>query len=145
MLPLVAERDQLQDDELMANGFQLNEHPLIAFVPTCDPDRAKTFYRDLLGLRLVSEQLPFALVFDAHGTMLRVVVVKELTPPPYTTLGWEVADIQDAVATLAARGIRFQRYPNMKQDHLGIWTAPGGSKVAWFRDPDGNTLSLSQS
>ena len=128
----------------MANDFQLNEHPLIAFVPTCDAHRAKTFYRDVLGLRLASEQLPFALVFDAHGTMLRVVVVKELTPPPYTTLGWEVADIQDAVATLAARGIQFQRYPNMNQDHLGIWTAPGGSKVAWFRDPDGNTLSLSQ-
>lgn len=139
-----AKRGQLQDDELMANDFQLNEHPLIAFVPTRDPDRAKAFYRDLLGLRLASEQLPFALVFDAHGTMLRVVVVKELTPPPYTVLGWEVGNIQEAVTTLAARGVQFQRYPNMNQDHLGIWTAPGGSKVAWFRDPDGNTLSLSQ-
>ena len=82
----------------MANGFNLNEHPLIAFVPTRDPDRARTFYRDLLGLRVTSEQLPFALVFDAHGIMLRVTVVKELTPPPYTKLGWEVADRQEAVA-----------------------------------------------
>src|SRR5881227_3240710 len=68
----------------MDNGFELNEHPLIAFVPTRDPDRARAFYRDLLGLRLISEQLPFALVFDAHGVMLRVTVVNELTPPPYT-------------------------------------------------------------
>ena len=128
----------------MANDFELKGHPLIAFVPTRDPDRARTFYRDLLGLHLASEQLPFALVFDAHGTMLRVIVVKELTPPPCTTLGWEVPDIQEAAATLAQKGIQFERFPNMNQDHLGIWTAPGGSKVAWFRDPDGNTLSLSQ-
>jgi|SRR5689334_12731015 catechol 2,3-dioxygenase-like lactoylglutathione lyase family enzyme len=128
----------------MANEFNLNQHSLIAFVPTRDPDRAKAFYRDQLGLRLTSEQLPFALVFDAHGIMLRVTVVKELTPPPYTVLGWEVADIQEAVATLAKKGIQFERYPNMSQDQLGIWTAPGGSKIAWFRDPDGNTLSLSQ-
>lgn len=128
----------------MANDFELNGHPLIAFVPTRNADRAKMFYRDLLGLHLVSEQLPFALIFDAHGTMLRVTVVRELTPPPYTTLGWEVPDIHDAAAALAEKGIQFERYPNMSQDELGIWTAPGGSKVAWFRDPDGNTLSLSQ-
>lgn len=128
----------------MANDFELNAHPLVAFVPTRDPDRARTFYRDLLGLHLAYEQLPFALVFDAHGVMLRVIVVKELTPPPYTTLGWEVPDIQSAVATFAAKGIEFQKYPNLTHDALGIWTAPGGAKVAWFRDPDGNTLSLSQ-
>jgi len=126
------------------NRFELNEHPLIAFVPTRDPDRARAFYRDLLGLRLISEQLPFALVFDAHGVMLRVTVVKELTPPPYTALGWEVPNIEDAVASLTAKGLQFERYPNMNLDQLGIWTAPDGSKVAWFRDPDGNTLSLSQ-
>src|SRR3982750_984505 len=86
----------------MDNGFELNEHPLIAFVPTRDPDRARAFYRDLLGLRLISEQLPFALVFDARGVVLRVTVVKELTPPPYTALGWEVPNIEDAVASLTA-------------------------------------------
>jgi catechol 2,3-dioxygenase-like lactoylglutathione lyase family enzyme len=128
----------------MSNGFDLNEHPVIAFVPTRDPDRARAFYRDLLGLRLTLEQLPFALVFDAHGIMLRVIVVKELTPPSYTTLGWEVPNIEHAVATLKEKGVQFERYPNMSQDQLGIWTAPGGSKIAWFRDPDGNTLSLSQ-
>lgn len=128
----------------MNNGFDLNEHAIVAFVPTRDPDRARGFYRDLLGLRLISQQLPFALIFDAHGIMLRLVVVKDFTPPPYTTLGWDVPDIEHAVASLKNKGIQFERYPNMSQDQLGIWTAPGGSKVAWFRDPDGNTLSLSQ-
>ncbi len=87
----------------MAHDFALSEHPVIAFVPTRDPERAKTFYRDLLGLNLTSEQLPFALVFDAFSVTLRIVVVKELTPPPYTTLGWEVPDIEQAVGTLAKR------------------------------------------
>lgn len=128
----------------MSNSFDLNEHPVIAFVPTRDPDRARTFYRDLLGLRLTSEQLPFALVFEAHGIMLRITVVEELTPPPYTSLGWEVPNIDDAVAALTQKGVEFERYPNMIQDELGIWAAPGGSRVAWFRDPDGNTLSLTQ-
>ena len=128
----------------MAKIFDLSEHAPIAFVPTRDPDRARAFYRDLLGLHLTSEQLPFALVFDAHGIMLRVTVVRELAPAPYTTLGWQVPKIEDAVESLTEKGIQFERYPNMSQDELGIWTAPGGSKVAWFRDPDGNTLSLSQ-
>jgi catechol 2,3-dioxygenase-like lactoylglutathione lyase family enzyme len=128
----------------MPTGFDLNEHPVVAFVPTRDPDRARAFYRDLLGLRLTAELLPFALVFDAHGIMLRITVVKELTPPPYTSLGWEVPNIEEAVATLTQKGVKFERYPNMTQDERGIWAAPGGSRVAWFRDPDGNTLSLSQ-
>ena len=76
--------------------------------------------------------------------MLRVTVVNELTPPPSTALGWEVPKIEDAVARLTEKGLQFERYPNMNLDQLGIWTAPGGSKIAWFRDPDGNTLSLSQ-
>jgi catechol 2,3-dioxygenase-like lactoylglutathione lyase family enzyme len=128
----------------MVTGFDLRQHPVVAFVPTLNPDGAKAFYCDVLGLQLTSEQLPFALVFDAHGIMLRVIVVQELTPPPYTTLGWEVPNIQEAVAGLAAKGVQFVRYPNMSQDENGIWTAPGGSRVGWFRDPDGNTLSLSQ-
>jgi predicted enzyme related to lactoylglutathione lyase len=128
----------------MNSGFDLSENPLIAFIPTRDAERARAFYRDLLGLCLTSDQLPFALVFDAHGIMLRVTVVNELTPPPYTTLGWNVPDIQQALANLTNRGIQFVRYPNMSQDQFGIWTSPAGSKIAWFRDPDGNTLSLSQ-
>jgi catechol 2,3-dioxygenase-like lactoylglutathione lyase family enzyme len=140
-LPLIG---LMRNDMRMDPAFDLNQHSVVAFVPTLDPDRARAFYRDVLGLHLTAEQLPFALVFDAHGTMLRVTVVRELTPPPYTTLGWEVPNLQDAVRNLAAKGIHFERYPGMSQDELGIWTAPESSQIAWFRDPDGNTLSLSQ-
>ena len=116
----------------------------MAFVPTRDPDRARKFYRDTLGLPLVSEELPFALVFDVKGTMLRVTVVEKLNPPPFTVLGWQVPDITIAAKTLQNAGVTFERYPGMPQDELGIWTSPSGAKVAWFKDPDGNTLSLSQ-
>ena len=109
-----------------------------------DPERARAFYRDRLGLDLVSDELAFALVFDANGTMLRVTVVKELAPAGYTILGWRVQDIAAAATALANAGVEFQRYGGMEQDALGIWTAPGGTRVAWFKDPDGNVLSLSQ-
>jgi catechol 2,3-dioxygenase-like lactoylglutathione lyase family enzyme len=128
----------------MTKQFQLREQRLIAFVATRDPDRAKKFYRDTLGLDLVSEELPFALVFDAHGTMLRVTIVTELKPAGYTVLGWQAANIVAAARSLQENGVQFERYQGMQQDELGIWTAPGGAKVAWFKDPDGNTLSISQ-
>lgn len=119
-------------------------HEIIAFVTIFHVEQAKHFYRDVLGLRLVSEELPFALVFDAHGTMLRLAIGHE---PPQTTgtvLGWKVTDIALTAAQLQAAGVTFERYAFLEQDQLGIWSAPGGAKVAWFRDPDGNTLSLSQ-
>jgi catechol 2,3-dioxygenase-like lactoylglutathione lyase family enzyme len=116
---------------------------LIAFVPTRDPIRAKAFYRDSLGLELVSED-QFALVFDVAGTMLRVARVQELTPAPYTVLGWEVPDIAAVINTLQQRGVSFERYPGMQQDELGIWNSPSGARVAWFKDPDGNTLSVTE-
>ena len=116
---------------------------LIAFVSTKKPDRAKAFYGDVLGLRLLDDN-PFALVFDAAGTMLRVSKVRELKPAPYTVLGWEVPDIRGMIQNLMSRGGKFERYPGMPQDELGIWTTPGGDSVAWFKDPDGNTLSLTQ-
>ena len=115
---------------------------IVAFVGTRNPQRAKDFYRDTLGLNLVSED-PFALVFDVKGTMLRVTTVPELTPAKFTVLGWEVSDIVAAVKQLQAAGVVFERY-DFPQDELGIWTAPGGAKVAWFKDPDGNILSVSQ-
>ena len=125
--------------------FRLAEQPIIAFVPTTEPERARAFYRDQLGLTLVSDELPFALVFDVNGVMLRITAVRDLKPGGYTILGWKIADIRSAVSAMQARGVAFERYPGMEQDDLGIWTAPGGSaKVAWFRDPDGNTLSLSE-
>jgi catechol 2,3-dioxygenase-like lactoylglutathione lyase family enzyme len=118
--------------------------PVMAFVATTDPARTRSFYEGVLGLRLTSDELPFALVFDAHGTMLRVTAVRELAPAQYTVLGWRVADIAAAAGQLAASGVAFERYPGMNQDEQGIWKSPSGARVAWFKDPDGNTLSLTQ-
>jgi catechol 2,3-dioxygenase-like lactoylglutathione lyase family enzyme len=128
----------------MANPFSLSEHNPIAFVATRDPARAREFYEQTLGLRLVSDERPFALVFDLHGIMLRVTPVRELTTAPYTVLGWEVPDIAEAAQALQTGGVVFQRYRGLEQDELGVWTSPSGAKVAWFKDPDGNTLSISQ-
>lgn len=127
----------------MNSQFSLRDQPLIGFVATRDPARAKQFYGDTLGLPLLSDQLPFALVFDAHGTTLRVTAVKELILAPYTVLGWHVPDIAAAVVALQEAGVQFERYPGLEQDELGIWTVPG-ARVAWFKDSDGNTLSISE-
>jgi catechol 2,3-dioxygenase-like lactoylglutathione lyase family enzyme len=115
---------------------------IVAFVGTRNPESAKKFYQSTLGLKLVSED-QFALAFDVKGTMLRVSVVPELKPAKFTVLGWEVKDIVQAVTDLQKAGVTFERYDFVK-DELGIWTAPGGARVAWFKDPDGNILSLSQ-
>lgn len=130
--------------DLTDTGRALASSSLVAFVGVCDPDRAKRFYRDTLGLRLVSEELPFALVFDVQGTMLRVTVVPEVKPAKFTVLGWKVPDIQGAVSSLYMAGVEFQRYAGLQQDGLGIWTSPSGARVAWFHDPDGNILSVTQ-
>jgi catechol 2,3-dioxygenase-like lactoylglutathione lyase family enzyme len=116
---------------------------LCAFVATVKPDEARVFYRDVLGLALV-EDSPFAIVFDANGTMLRVQRVKDLAPHPFTALGWNVPDIEAAIDGLVAKGVTFERYGFFEQDARGVWSAPGGAKIAWFKDPDGNTLSLAQ-
>lgn len=121
----------------------LGSAELVAFVSTAEPGRAREFYAARLGLRLVEES-PFALVFDAHGTMLRVTLVPDVVAAPYTVLGWTVPDIAAAIQHLAREGVEFDTYEGMGQDELAIWTSPGGAKVAWFRDPDGNTLSLTQ-
>lgn len=120
---------------------------VIAFVATKDPGQAKKFYGATLGLRLLSDE-PFALVFDANGTKLRVQKVRDVVPAPYTALGWEVPDIRGAIRGLVEKGVAFERFGDrfagLKQDDLGIWTADDGTKVAWFKDPDGNVLSLTQ-
>ena len=121
----------------------LNSSKVVAFVATSEPDGAKGFYEQTLGLRLVSDDT-FALVFDANGVMLRVQKVPEHTPPPYTVLGWDVADISASVKELSGRGVTCERYEWLAQDEAGVWTAPSGAKIAWFKDPDGNTLSLTQ-
>src|SRR5690348_1119885 len=109
----------------------LGSSKLTAFVATANPERAREFYEDVLGLRLVSDD-QFATVFDANGTPLRIAKVQELTPAPYTVLGWHVTDIAAVVRGLAAKGVAFERYEGMGQDELGVWSAPGGGKVAWF-------------
>jgi catechol 2,3-dioxygenase-like lactoylglutathione lyase family enzyme len=113
-----------------------------AFVATTDAGQAGEFYEKTLGLRLI-EDAPFALVFDANGAELRVQKVRQFTPQPFTVFGWNVDDIEAAVDALTARGVVFQRYEGMPQDARGIWES-GAARVAWFRDPDGNTLSLAQ-
>jgi catechol 2,3-dioxygenase-like lactoylglutathione lyase family enzyme len=116
---------------------------LVAFVATTDVDRARRFYGEVLGLKLLEEG-PFACVYDANGTQLRVTPVDRVDPPPYTVLGWAVDAIENTVKALGSAGVEMQQFGGMGQDPLGIWTAPGGDRVAWFKDPDGHTLSVSQ-
>ncbi len=118
----------------------------VGFVPSMDLARARAFYEGVLGLRVLGED-PFALVLDAGGTGLRVVCVtgvEGFRPQPFTVFGWQVPDIRAAVTALGEHGVSGQRFEGMQQDELGIWTAPGGARVAWFRDPDDNVLSLTQ-
>src|SRR6476661_1968352 len=103
-------------------------HKIMAFVATSRPARARRFYRDTLGLRLLSED-EFALAFDAHGTMLRVTIVQEVVAAEYTVLGWQVPDIVAAAKRLRAASVRLQRYSGMGQDKLGIWTSPSGARA----------------
>ena len=116
---------------------------VIALVGTADAPRARSFYEGTLGLTLIEEQ-PYALVFDAHGTMLRVAKVQQVVVAPYTVLGWHVPDVAATATALAAKGVAFERYGGLDQGDLGIWTSPDGAKIAWFKDPDGNTLSLTE-
>ncbi|HEX5235891.1 MAG TPA: VOC family protein [Silvibacterium sp.] len=116
---------------------------VVTFLLTANAERCVPFYQDVLGFRFLRDD-GFALVFDLHGTMLRVAKVPEFTPAQGTVLGWEVKDLAGAVTELAGKGVAFERYPGMKQDADGVATFPTGDKVAWFKDPDGNVLSLSQ-
>ena len=121
----------------------LESSDLVAFAATTDLHRARAFYEQVLGLT-VAEHNDIACVLDTNGTMLRVTAVPEVCRAGYTVLGWRVTDITATVRDLAARGVVFLRYDGMNQDSDGVWTAPGGDKVAWFADPDGNVLSLTQ-
>ena len=121
----------------------LNTATLGGFVATQNAAEARKFYEEVLGLTFVGDE-PYALVFDANGTSLRVQKVYEVVKVPYTVLGWHVSDIESVVAQLTEKGVEFMRVPGFDQDDLGIVTFPGGARVAWFTDPDGNTLSLDQ-
>jgi catechol 2,3-dioxygenase-like lactoylglutathione lyase family enzyme len=122
----------------------LSTEKLVAFVSTTNADGARAFYRDKLGLKLISED-SFALVFDCGGTHLRVALAQEVVPAKYTVLGWEVKDVRQSALDLKKAGIACEIFGFFKQDDLGIWTAPGGTLVAWFKDPEGNLLSVSSS
>jgi catechol 2,3-dioxygenase-like lactoylglutathione lyase family enzyme len=119
---------------------------LVAFVPSRDLERSRRFYVETLGLGFASQD-SFALVLDSHGTMIRVTdvsTVAEYAPAPFTILGWKVDNATETVRSLVSRGIVFQRYHGLRQDEHAIWNAPGGARVAWFHDPDGNTLSITE-
>ena len=133
-------------DLMNAGDDVLGSADVVAFVPTRNPKKARRFYEKVLGLEFRDED-SFASVFSANGVMLRVAdvsSVRNFKPAPYTILGWRVDSVESAVAALRARGVRFQRFAGMGQNRAGIWTSPSGAKVAWFKDPDGNTLSITE-
>ncbi len=121
----------------------LGSNNLVAFVPTRDAEKARVFYEEVLGLRFIKDD-GFALVMDANGIMVRVAKAPEFKPLPFTILGWQVSEIEKVVRSLQKRGVQFEVFGFFQQDELGIWTAPTGDKVAWFKDPDGNMLSVSE-
>jgi catechol 2,3-dioxygenase-like lactoylglutathione lyase family enzyme len=122
----------------------LAESELVAFVTTTDADRAAEFYGRVLGLPLV-ERTPFAVVVKAANATLRVALAERVTPAAGTVLGWRVANLAAAIDALVARGVEFKRYESMDQDPRGIWRSPSGARIAWFTDPDGNVLSMTES
>ena len=121
----------------------LANETLKSFVPTVKPEEAKIFYRDVLGLKLLSED-NYALEFEAGGRLFRVITVQEFTPHPFTALGWNVGNIKAVIRSLNTKGIYCEKYGFFEQDDLGIWISPSGAKVAWFKDVDGNVLSLTE-
>jgi catechol 2,3-dioxygenase-like lactoylglutathione lyase family enzyme len=116
---------------------------LVGFVPTRDYDKARAFYEGQLGFEFVSLD-QFALVVSVGGHMIRIVKLPNFTPLQATILGWQVDDIDAVAKWLTERGVTIEKYPFAQDRELGIWTAPSGDKVAWFKDPDGNILSASQ-
>ena len=121
----------------------LSNAKLTAFIPTRDADLARAFYETTLGLEFLQDN-GFALIMDSSGTTIRITRVPEFTPFPFTLLGWEIPDIEAKVAELEEKGVQFLRFSQLHQDERGIWTSPSGARVAWFKDPDGNILSVSQ-
>jgi catechol 2,3-dioxygenase-like lactoylglutathione lyase family enzyme len=121
----------------------LGSTDIVAFVAITDAEKARAFYEGVLGLKFIKDD-GFALVFDANGIMVRAAKMKEVVPAQFTVLGWQVRDVENIVRGLQGKGVKFEIFGFFKQDELGIWTAPTGDKVAWFKDPDGNMLSVSE-
>ncbi|NNG98113.1 VOC family protein [Gordonia araii] len=121
----------------------LDSAELVAFVACRDLEASHRFYGGVLGLRRVHAS-PAANVYDVAGRQLRVTEAAEPVSAPYTVLGWNVEDIEATVRELADAGVELRRYDGFDQDEHAIWTTPGGTRVAWFADPDGNVLSVQQ-
>ena len=115
----------------------------VSFIATDAPEAALSFYTSILGLKL-KEATPFALVLNDGAHVLHVQIVPEVEPASYTVHGWQVDNIANEIAALASKGVQFQRFNQLDQDALGIWTTPDGNKIAWFKDPSDNTLSLTE-
>ena len=123
--------------------LMLKKNDSVTFLATRNPAESRAFYEDKIGLTLISEE-HFALMFDLKGHRLRITKVNELTPAKHTVLGWHVSDVAAMIRHLMASGVVFEQFDEMDQDQLGMWTSPSGAKVAWFKDPDGNSLSITQ-
>jgi len=121
----------------------LTDPSIIAFLPTTNAEQSKQFYTNTLGLTLLSED-DYALEFLGNGVELRITIVDSFVPQPFTVLGFKIGDIATEVKALNIKGVRFERYTSLVQDDLGIWMAPSKAKIAWFKDPDGNLLSLTE-
>ena len=115
----------------------------VGFAPCTDLEVARVFYRDVLGLEELEESA-YAVVLRSGSGTVRVTLVESFSPQPFTVLGWLVDDIAAEMSALAGRGVAPVVYDGMGQDERGIWTSPGGGRIAWFTDPDGNTVSLTQ-
>ncbi len=120
-----------------------SHQPLFAFIPVSDSERAKTFYQDVLGLTLL-EDTPFAVVFRTPGGTLRLAKTPDFKPQPFSLVGWVVPDLDADMAALKGKGVHFERFDGLPQNEQGVWTVPDGTRICWFRDPDGNLLSLTQ-
>ena len=121
----------------------LGKYDLMAFIPTAEPGKARAFYEGTLGLAVLGSD-DYGVTYDVNGRRLRLSFVKELQPAPYSVLCWVVPEIRGVIAALTVKEVVFERYEWMKQDVHGVWAAPDGTQVAWFKDPDGNVLSLAQ-
>jgi catechol 2,3-dioxygenase-like lactoylglutathione lyase family enzyme len=121
----------------------LSDNKIKAFVPTTQPEKAKQFYLNILGLKLISED-DYALEFEGQGALLRIITVDKFEPHPFTILGWDVSDLAILIKSLNQLGVEFEKYNSFNQDNLGIWISPNKVKIAWFKDPDGNILSLTE-
>ena len=121
----------------------LNDKTIMAFLATADPAKARPFFEEILGLPLKRTD-PYAMVFDSNGIELRMTTVKDFKPASYSVMSWVVPDIHETIVRLHSKGVVFERYSFFEQDEDGVWLSPDGTKVAWFKDPDGNLLSLTQ-